>query len=82
VDIVKLALVAPPGTVTLAGTVTTQAWEPERDNVTSAPPAGAGTLRVTVPVDVLPADTLSGLRLKEEIVAGAISRDMYLVSPP
>src|SRR3989442_341858 len=45
------ALVAPAGTVTLPGTV---AAELSLDSVTCAPPAGAGPLRVTVPVAQLP----------------------------
>src|SRR2546422_10707763 len=68
VDTVKFALVAAAATVTLAGTVATAAFPLER--VTTAPPAGAGPLRVTVPVDGLPADTLGGLRLREGSVTG------------
>jgi hypothetical protein len=65
---VKVALVAPAATVTLAGTVATAVLLLE--SVTTAPSAGAGTLSVTVPVDVLPAGTVVGLRLKEESVVG------------
>jgi hypothetical protein len=69
VDTVKFALVAPAATVTLAGTVANAVLPLER--VTTAPPAGAGALRVTVPVEVFPAATLVGLRLTEErVVAG------------
>jgi hypothetical protein len=44
---VKLALVAPAGTVTLDGTVAAPVLLLERD--TTAPPLGAGPLIVTVP---------------------------------
>src|SRR5262245_8767252 len=63
---VKLALVAPAATVTLAGTVATAVFE--LDNVTTVPPAGAGALSVTVAVDVLPPVTLVGLSVKEATV--------------
>lgn len=50
---VKVALVFPAGTVTLAGTVATEVRL--LDNETTAPPAGAGPDKVTVPVEgVLP----------------------------
>ena len=55
---VKLALVAPAGTVTLAGTVTT-AWL-LLQRPTTAPPAGAGALNMTVPVEELPPRTHAG----------------------
>ena len=62
---VKFALVAPAGTVTLAGT----AVAPElSESDTTAPPLGAAALKVTVPVDALPPVTLLGLRLKAESV--------------
>src|SRR5437870_13862620 len=60
---VKLALVAPAGTVTLAGTVATPVLL--LDRLTTAPPPGAAALSVTVPVDELPPVTLDGLSLSE-----------------
>lgn len=54
----KFALVAPAGTVTLAGTV---AATESTESDTTAPPAGAAPLNVTVPVEPLPATTLVGL---------------------
>ena len=62
---VKLTLLAPAGTVTLAGT----AVAPElSESDTTAPPLGAAPLKVTVPVEALPPVTLVGLRLKAESV--------------
>jgi hypothetical protein len=63
---VKLALVVPPATVTLAGTVATPVLL--LDRLTTAPPPGAAALNVTVPVEELPPVTLDGLRLNEDRV--------------
>ena len=63
--IVKVALVAPAGTVTLEGTL---AAVPLLESVTCAPPAGAIPLSVTVPVEELPPVTFEGLRVNEERV--------------
>jgi len=60
---VKLALVAPAATVTLAGTVATPVLL--LDRLTTAPPLGAAALSVTVPVDELPPVTLDGLSVSE-----------------
>ena len=49
VVIVNVAVVAPAGTVTLAGTCAAVALLLE--SVTTDPSAGAGTVRFTVPVD-------------------------------
>src|SRR5262245_11246827 len=64
----NVALVAPAGTVTLAGTEASAAFALER--LTSAPPAGAPEVRVTVPWDGLPPTTLAGLTLTAERLAG------------
>ena len=62
---VKFALVAPAGTVTLAGTVVAAEFS---ESDTAAPPAGAAALNVTVPVEELPPTTLVGLSETPESV--------------
>src|SRR5262249_5496089 len=66
---VNVVLVAPAGTVTLAGTVATAVLLLER--VTTVPPAGAGALRVTVPCEVLLPITLVGLSVNEKTLTVA-----------
>jgi hypothetical protein len=61
---VKLAVVAPAGTVTLAGTVATDGLLLERE--TTAPPPGAGPFRVTLPVEGVPPVTLVGFSASED----------------
>ena len=58
----KLPVVAPAATVTLAGTT---AAELSLASVITTPPAGAGPLIVTVPVDPVPPWTLVGLKASE-----------------
>ena len=55
---VKVAVVEPAATVTDAGTVAL--LEPDA-RVTVTPPVGAATVRVTVPVELLPPVTEVGL---------------------
>ncbi len=62
---VKVALVAPAGTVTRAGTFAALLL---LESSTCAPPAGAGPLSVTVPVEDDPPITLLGLSVSEETV--------------
>jgi hypothetical protein len=63
------ALVAPAATVKLEGTLAAVVLL--LDRVTCVPPAGAGPLSVTVPVeDCAPPTTLVGLRLSNERVGG------------
>jgi hypothetical protein len=64
VEIVKSALVAPAGTVTLTGTGATAALL--EVSAISAPSAGAGALRVTVPTEELSSTTKTGFRVSEE----------------
>ena len=63
---VKLALVAPAGTVTLAGTVTALELS---ESATTAPPLGAAEAKVTVPVEELPPVTVVGLSARDDRVA-------------
>jgi hypothetical protein len=58
---VKVAVVAPAGTVTVAGTCA--AAVALDVSATAAPPVGAGESRVTVPVDDTPPSTVAGLTL-------------------
>lgn len=63
---VKVALVAPAGTVTLGGTLAALLLLLSR---TCAPPAGAGPLSFTVPVeDCAPPTTLVGFSVNEATV--------------
>ena len=62
----KVAVVALGATVTLAGTCAAAVLLLE--SVTTAPPVGAGPLRVTVPVEELPPTTDEGVRLTEASV--------------
>src|SRR2546427_8476772 len=68
VVVVKVALVAPAGTVTLAGTLATA---PVLASVTTAPPPGAAAVKVTVPVEGLPPTTLVGFKVRDESGSGA-----------
>src|SRR5213593_3265857 len=61
---VNVALIAPAGTVTLPGKVTSDELPSTvlLDSVTTDPPAAAGLLRVTVPVVTLPPTTVEGVK--------------------
>ena len=61
---VNVALVAPAATVTLAGTRATLVLLLE--SAICAPPAGAGPLSVTVPVDEFPPVTLAGFTASDD----------------
>ena len=60
----KVALVAPAGTVTLAGTAKKEGLSSLKP--TTEPPEGAAALKVTVPVDVPPFGMLEGLKVTDE----------------
>jgi hypothetical protein len=68
VETVKVALWPPAGTVTLAGTVATPLLL--LASVTTVPPAGASSVSITVPCEVLPPLTEIGLSAKEAMVTG------------
>jgi hypothetical protein len=77
VVMVKVAVVEPCGTVTLAGTEATEGFELERSTV--LPPGGAALLRVTVPVAEVPPGMLAGLTLTDERPAMVTVSDAVLV---
>lgn len=64
---VKLALVAPAGTVTLAGTVAAVELS---ESITSTPPLGAALVNITVPCDVAPPVKLLGFSARVFRLAG------------
>ena len=68
--IVNVALVAPVATATLAGTRAAVVLLLER--ATCAPPAGAGPLNVTVPIDEFPPTTLAGFSATDESDGDAV----------
>jgi hypothetical protein len=70
---VKVALVAPAETVTLAGTVAAELLLLE--SVTTAPPEAAATVRVTVSCEVLPPTTDGGLSETAESVGELVVAD-------
>src|SRR5437588_33051 len=77
---VKVALLLPAGTVTMAGTL---AAPLPLERVTCAPPAGAGPLSVTVPVeDCTPPTTLVGFSVSEATVGGMTVSEADLLAPP
>lgn len=80
---VKLALVLPAGTVTLAGRL---AAPLSLESTTWAPPAGAGPLSVTVPVEDPkgPPTTLFGFNVSEATVGragGSTVNEAVLLTP-
>ena len=79
---VNVALLAPAATVAVAGTVAAAVLPLIRE--TTAPPAGAGPLSVTVPVEGDPPVTLVGFNVSEESVGracGSTVSEAVLVAP-
>ena len=76
---VKVALLLPAGTVTLAGTLAAPLL---LESITWAPPAGARPLRVTVPVEVCtPPTTVLGFNVSEETIGGVTVSEADGVRP-
>jgi hypothetical protein len=80
VETLKVAVLAPAETVTVAGTVAAAVFE--EVSATTVPPAGAGPLRVTVPVEGVPLTTLVGLTETIEGRPGATVKRPAAVAPP
>jgi len=77
---VKVALVAPAGTITLEDTLAAPLL---LESVTCAPPTGAGPLSVTVPVeDCVPPITLVGFTANEDRLGGPTASKAVWVTPP
>jgi hypothetical protein len=76
---VKVAVVAYAGTVTLVGTEAANPLLLDRN--TTAPPAGAGPLSVTVPIEEPPPVTLDGLSVSERSVGGRTASEADWVTP-
>ena len=78
---VKLARVAPAGTVTDAGTVAAAVLL--LDNATLVPPVGAALVRLAVPVTDVPPTTVVWLNVSELIAGGAgeVGGDVVAVQP-
>ena len=76
---VNVAELLPGGTVTLAGTLATE--DLLLDSATTVPPAGAGPLRVTVPVEELPAFTVEGESVNDDGTGGLMARVVVLLTP-
>ena len=82
---VNVVLVVPAATVTLNGTIAAAVLLVE--SATVAPPAGAGPLNVTVPVEGVPPMTLVGFSVSDERVGGGGGADVTVseadrVAPP
>jgi hypothetical protein len=76
---VNVAVVEFAGTATLLGTCAAEVLLLE--SVTTAPLAGAGPFRVTVPVEVFPPVTVAGFRLMELNTAAVTVNEAVLVAP-
>ena len=79
VETVKVAVLAPAATRTLAGTVAAAVLLLER--VTVTPPVGAAPVTVTVPVDVLPPETFVGFNVRVDNAGGFTVRMAVFVTP-
>ena len=77
---VNVTLLNPAGTVTLDGTLATDVLL--LASATSAPPAGAGPLNATVPVEELPPVALDGFNVTEVRTGGSTVIVAVCVTPP
>ena len=79
VVIVKVVLVLPGAMVTLVGTCATDVLL--LCSATTAPPAGAAPVKVTVPVELAPPTTAVGLLVIEERLAALTVKDAVRLTP-
>ena len=75
----NVAELPPAATVTLAGTLATEGLL--LVSATTVPPAGAGPLRVTAPVEELPAFTVEGESVNDDGTDGLMVTVVVLVMP-
>src|SRR5437870_3512477 len=75
----NVAELPPAAIVTLAGTLATEGLL--LDSATTIPPAGARPLRVTVPVEELPASTAEGESVNDDGTGGSMVTVGGLVMP-
>ena len=76
----NVALVLPPDTVTLDGTVATEVLLLDSD--TTAPPLGAGPFNVTVPVELSPPVTGDGLKAMDVSIGGGTTESGDVLVTP
>ena len=76
---VKVLLVLPAGTVTVAGTVATAVLP--LVNVTTMPPVSAAAFKLTVPVEVAPEVTDVGFNVTDDTATGTTVRVALLLPP-
>jgi hypothetical protein len=77
---VKVALVLPAGTWTDAGTLAIDEWLLLR--VTARPPLGAAPVKVTVPWEMIPPNTVVGVMVNELKTGGVtVSVAIFWFSP-
>lgn len=79
VDTLKLAVADPAATTTLDGTIAARKSLLVRE--TATPPAGAGPLNVTVPIEDRPPATLEGLNVTEVRTGARTRRGALTVTP-
>jgi len=75
----KVTLAEPATTVTLAGTVAEMLLLASN---TTEPPAGAGPLSVTVPVDPAPPTKLAGTNASDDTAGALMLSTAVCVAPP
>jgi hypothetical protein len=80
VDAGKAAIVNPAAMLTLGGTVATEVLLLDKEK--TAPPLGAGALRMISPVEVFPPFTLVGFNVSENEIGEACEEGPGAAAPP